>query len=316
MAKILVVEDDSDTNQALCDLLAEERFALVTAHSGAEALRLLRAERPDLMVLDADLRFEVSVVFLCRTGTDREIAMLRLLSPPPSGKLRRRNEASNDEGTSLSRCRMTITPQQAPPRALLAKFIIPVRYVSGGAVVQTTSTSLTRELIHVRSAHPPRAGLVIGLQLYFPNVGEVVGSTGLIAETTAGPNSGFWAELADDERNGDRIAVLLARHRDLGDRGCPRFHTHLRATIHREGRSAHGYITNISRSGAFVHVDSLPPLGSIVDLDMAIPGGPGRETVLAYVVHVAERRGIGVQFIGGSDEFRSRLDEYVSRLAG
>jgi hypothetical protein len=211
---------------------------------------------------------------------------------------------------------MAATPHDDQPDAPPPKFIIPVRYVSGGAVVQTTSSSLTRELIHVRSVRPSRAGLVIGLQLYFPNFGEVVRSTALIAETTAGPDCGFWAELAGDKRSSDRIAALLTQHRDLGDRGCQRFHTHLRARILREGRSAQGYITNISRSGAFVKAESLPPPESIVDLDMTIPGAPGRQTALGYVVHVAERRGLGVQFIGGSDEFRSRLDEYVARLAG
>ena len=210
---------------------------------------------------------------------------------------------------------MAATPHQDQPDALSPKFVIPVRYVSGGAVVQTTSSSLTRELIHVRSVRPPQAGLVIDLQLYFPNFGEVVRSTALIVETTAGPGCGFWAELAG-ERSSDRMAALLTQHQDMGDRGCPRFHTHLRARILREGRSAEGYITNISRSGAFVKAESLPPPASTVDLDMTIPGAPGRETALGYVVHVAERRGLGVQFIGGSDEFRSRLDEYVARLAG
>jgi hypothetical protein len=147
-------------------------------------------------------------------------------------------------------------------------------------------------------------------------VGEVVRTNGLVAEATAGPKSGFAAELADDKACIDRIATLLARHRDAGDRGCPRFHTRLRATIRKEERTAHGYVTNISRSGAFVRLESLPPLGSIVDLDVAIPGAPGRETVLAYVVHVAEGRGVGVQFIGGTDEFRARLDQHVALLGG
>ena len=212
---------------------------------------------------------------------------------------------------------MPATPHENQPDSPPPKFIIPVRYVSGGVVVQTTSTSLSKDLIHVRSARPPRAGLVIGLQLYFPNVREVVRSTGLIAKTTEGPDSGFWAELADDKRSADQIAVLLARHRDTGDRGCLRFPTHLRATIRRgEDSAADGYITNISRSGAFVKVDPPPPLGSIVDLEFTTPGVRGRHTVLAYVVHVAERRGIGIQFIGGNDQFRSRLDEHIARLAG
>ena len=211
----------------------------------------------------------------------------------------------------------TPTSHQNPPDAPPPRFVIPVRYVSEGAIVQTTSTSLSKDLIHVRSVRPPRTGLVIGLQLYFPNVRDVVRSIGLVSETTADPNPGFWAEFSDDKRSADGIAALLARHREMGDRGCPRFHTRLRATIRNgEGRSFDGYITNISRSGAFLKVDSLPPAASVVDLDFTIPVARARETVLAFVVHVAERRGVGVQFIGGSDEFRSRLDEYVALLAG
>lgn len=205
---------------------------------------------------------------------------------------------------------MAVTPQQDQPGALPPKVIIPVRYVSGGAVIQTTSSSLSKDLIHVRAANPPRTGLIIGLQLYCPKVGEVVRSTGLIAETTDGPQSGFWAELADDGQGSARITAMVERHR-----GCSRFQTHLRARIRKEGRSADGYITNISRSGAFMKIEWPPPAASVVDLDVSIPGAPGRETVLGFVVHAAEHSGAGVQFIGGSDEFRSRLDEYVARLA-
>src|SRR5215468_9246581 len=114
---------------------------------------------------------------------------------------------------------MGATPHPQEPDALPPKIIIPVRYVHGGAVVQTTSSSLSKDLIHVRSAQPPRAGLIIGLLLYCPKVGEVVRSTGLISETTDGPQSGFWAELADDGQ-GSRIAGILERHRS-----CSRFQT-------------------------------------------------------------------------------------------
>ena len=52
---------------------------------------------------------------------------------------------------------MPATPHENQPDSPPPKFIIPVRYVSGGVVVQTTSTSLSKDLIHVRSARPPRA---------------------------------------------------------------------------------------------------------------------------------------------------------------
>ena len=203
----------------------------------------------------------------------------------------------------------------APPDTPATRFVIPVRYVSGGAVVQTTSSALTAGSIHVRSAQPPRAGLVIGLQLYLPGVTEPVPGTALVTQITADPGPGFWAEFAGDDRGTDRVAALLAKHPDTGDRSCLRFPTHLRASVVKEGGSADGYVTNLSRSGAFVKVEPVQPAASIVDLNIAIPGGPGREASQAYVVHAAAHLGMGLQFIGGTDEFRSRVDEYVARLA-
>src|SRR3954469_26075783 len=132
-----------------------------------------------------------------------------------------------------------------PPSML----VIPVRYVSEGAIVQTTSTSLTTDLIHVRSVRPPRAGMVLGLQLYFPNVREVVRSVGLVTEVTAEQNPGFWAELSDTDNSTRKIAALVARQRDTGDRGLPRFHSQLRVAIRRDSSKVDGQITNISRSG-------------------------------------------------------------------
>jgi len=46
-----------------------------------------------------------------------------------------------------------------------------------------------------------------------------------------------------------------------------------------------------------------------------IPGDVVHETVNAFVVHVAPGRGIGVQFIGASEAFKSRLEEYLAQLS-
>ena len=207
------------------------------------------------------------------------------------------------------------TPPSQQSESVPARFVIPVRYVSDGSIVQTTTSSLSKDLIHVRSVRPPRTGLVIGLQLYFPNIREAVRSIGFVSETTPGANSGFWAELSESKQTADAIAAVLVRHRQTGTGGFPRLHTNLRVTIRSGEQSAEAQITNISRSGAFVRIDWPPRLGSVVDLDLTFPGTKSRLTVMAFVIHLAERRGFGVQFIGGSDEFRSRLDEYVARLA-
>jgi len=195
------------------------------------------------------------------------------------------------------------------------KLVIPVRYVARGEVLQTTSTALSTEAVHVRSARPPAPGLFVGLQLYFPDSAETLARSGVVSWVTTGANSGFWAQFSEEEGR-DRMSVLLARQRDTGDRGCPRFHTNLEATLRLGGRRVlSGPITNISRSGGFMRLESLPPLGTFADLDVKLPGHEIHDSVHAYVVHLAPRRGIGLQFIGASDIFRAHLDEYLASLA-
>src|SRR5438552_1799161 len=53
------------------------------------------------------------------------------------------------------------------PASLSQKLVIPVRYMAEGEILQTTSTAIGEEVIHVRSARPPRPGLFVGFKLYF-----------------------------------------------------------------------------------------------------------------------------------------------------
>ncbi len=50
--KILVVDDDPDMRDALTIILESRGYQIVTAQDGVEALANLKAERPDLMMLD------------------------------------------------------------------------------------------------------------------------------------------------------------------------------------------------------------------------------------------------------------------------
>jgi CheY-like chemotaxis protein len=53
MAKqILLVDDDQNTVKFLSTLLSEHGFDPVSAHDGAEGLRMVKQARPDLVVLD------------------------------------------------------------------------------------------------------------------------------------------------------------------------------------------------------------------------------------------------------------------------
>jgi hypothetical protein len=209
----------------------------------------------------------------------------------------------------------TMSSLATPPAMQAERFVIPVRYVAGGEIVQTTSTALTTEAIHVRSVRPPAPGRVVGLQLYFPDFKEKVAPLSIVAGTTFGANPGFWAEFAGNDAAKDRVATLIGRLCGLTE-SCQRFHTRLESTIRQRGQpQSNGHITNISQTGAFVKLVSLPAKGAVVELDVVFPEDPTPETVLAYVAHVAPGRGVGVQFIGAADEFQSRLEHHLAQLA-
>ena len=53
--KILVVDDEEDYRLLLSRVLGKAGYAVVTAGSGAEGLARFAAERPDLVLLDANL---------------------------------------------------------------------------------------------------------------------------------------------------------------------------------------------------------------------------------------------------------------------
>jgi len=50
--KILIVDDDSDLVASLSQVLAANGYETAAASNGAEGLRALEAERPDLVILD------------------------------------------------------------------------------------------------------------------------------------------------------------------------------------------------------------------------------------------------------------------------
>jgi len=51
-AKILVVDDDPDFVEIMRTVLEKADYQVVTASNSAEALKQIKAERPDLMLLD------------------------------------------------------------------------------------------------------------------------------------------------------------------------------------------------------------------------------------------------------------------------
>src|SRR5204862_1513340 len=49
---LLVVDDEPDIRESLCEVLSAEGFAVSTAAEGREALQLMRSRRPDAVLLD------------------------------------------------------------------------------------------------------------------------------------------------------------------------------------------------------------------------------------------------------------------------
>lgn len=52
MAKILIVDDDSDLRQALKATLQSKQYAVVTAADRSEGMDKIKGEKPDLVILD------------------------------------------------------------------------------------------------------------------------------------------------------------------------------------------------------------------------------------------------------------------------
>ena len=67
---VLVVEDDASIREMLADLLSDAGYGVIEASSGAEALRRLQEQQPDLIVLDLMLPTMSGWEFLDRSRQD------------------------------------------------------------------------------------------------------------------------------------------------------------------------------------------------------------------------------------------------------
>ena len=83
------------------------------------------------------------------------------------------------------------------------------------------------------------------------------------------------------------------------------------------------YAANISAGGVFVHTENPPPLKTIVQVEMELPGSstavPARGIVVHRVTKEDARKrgtlpGVGVQFMDADDEFRRRIDAAIAHI--
>ena len=203
-------------------------------------------------------------------------------------------------------------------------FVFPVRYVSEGVAVQSTSRELSPLGISVRSLAPPPVGARVSMALYLPNTSVPEVAIGRVARAKAGApgDAGFWADfIVVDPQARMRISHLLSdRDQDEGNkRGFPRHAVTLAVRF----KSARDFVlehaSNISRGGIFIQTDDPPPLEAVVQVELQLPDDPTPVTTNGIVVHRqlavgAKAPGAGVQFVDASDAFRERIDRYMDSL--
>ena len=55
MAKLVVIDDDKDTCEYLKEFFEQRKCIVSTANSGAEGLSIIKAEKPDIVLLDVKM---------------------------------------------------------------------------------------------------------------------------------------------------------------------------------------------------------------------------------------------------------------------
>lgn len=206
--------------------------------------------------------------------------------------------------------------QTVVPAETSASVVVPVRYVARGRVVQTTSTHLTGDFIRVRSASPPTVGLNVAMQVYLPKLTAPLAIEGVVRDASFGTNAYFTAELTQVP---DHCRAQITGFLDgiKGRRACGRIDVNLPVLLRDAFTAGGGVVMNLSASGLFVQTDLPRDVGARVRGEIHLPGDEDAHEFEAEVVRVAEQpKGVGLQIVGGSDEFRTRLSTYLGGLGG
>jgi uncharacterized protein (TIGR02266 family) len=218
--------------------------------------------------------------------------------------------------------------------------VVPVAFSGGGLSMQTTTSRISAEGVFIRSLVPPKEGARITLSLSLPGSPRPVNASGLVAPLAdAGKGErGFWIRFEPLSEEARSFLDALLRSRGAAGVGRPpppdatgdgaRTYARVPARFRVGWTSARdfliAYSENISRGGIFIATDNPPALREVVELSIQLPDGKPPVRTKAEVVHslTPERAratgrvaGAGLQFIGGTDDFRHRLDECISALS-
>lgn len=212
-----------------------------------------------------------------------------------------------------------------------APMVFPVRYVSEGAAIQTTSRGLSGEGVAVRALVPPRVGARVSMALYLPGNSKPEVAVGIVAASARDRPvpAGFWVQFtAIDVAARERIAALVVekarKARELRDaRGFQRFQTQFTVRFRTTREFVREHAQNMSRGGLFIQTPTPPQLDEVIAVQLELPDGGAPAITSGLVMHrvtveEAEQQGIvpgiGVQFLDADDHFRERIDRYVDQL--
>jgi uncharacterized protein (TIGR02266 family) len=218
--------------------------------------------------------------------------------------------------------------------------VFPIRFAAGDIAVQTTTRELSERGVLVRCIDPPAEGTALDIRLYLPGARHAVQLAGVVRDHTTADEPGFWADFTDvaegartqirdvvERRERASAAVpigVIALHPGADPRrSFPRFNARFAVRFATVQDFVLEYAANISAGGVFVETDSPPPLDSVVQVEMELPGSSGAVPARAMVVHRVTpeeaklrgtRAGMGVQFMDADDEFRGRIDAAIAHI--
>jgi uncharacterized protein (TIGR02266 family) len=222
-----------------------------------------------------------------------------------------------------------------------ASIVFPIRFATGNVAVQTTTRELSERGVLVRCLTAPPAGTSLEMKLYLPGARDPLHLAGVIREhAKQDQEPGFWAEFVGaGEAELARIAELLGRRERAADakpigamalnphddprRAFPRYNVRFAVRFATVQDFVLEYAANISAGGVFVHTEEPPPLKTVVQVEMELPGGADPVPARGMIVHrvtkqEAEQRGtlagVGVQFVDADDQFRQRIDAAIAHI--
>ena len=189
--------------------------------------------------------------------------------------------------------------------------VFPVRYVAGKRLEDTFARELSETGISVLSGNSPRAGTIIGLQLFLPGGAAPCAVTGVVgAERVDGELRSFWAEFTGLTIGSNAVIGELL---NAAQRSSRRPAVNFKVTCRVGEAVVYELAENISAGGVFVRARVKPPIDAVIEAHLELPDGKPPVKVHGRVAH-ASQRGFGLQFLAGEQGFRERVGELVARL--